>query len=60
MLLKEKHAECNIVESSVSVSGLSVSTVILLINELGHGGQLNICRAFINGACARRQSKALE
>lgn len=37
-----------------------VSVVIVLIDELGHSGQLDVCRALINGTCTSRQNKALE
>lgn len=33
-------------------SALKVSLVKLLINDLGHGGKLNICSTFVNSACA--------
>lgn len=43
---------------SVTIShlaaGQKVSLVIFLINKLGHRGQLDICRALINGACTWR------
>lgn len=44
---------------SLLAAGQKVSLVIFLINKLGHRGQLDICRALINGACRWRDKNKL-
>lgn len=44
---------------SLLAAGQKVSLVIFLINKLGHRGQLDICRALINGACTWRDKNKL-
>lgn len=54
-----KNAECNIAEYNRLGFAHRVSNIVLLINELGHSGQLDIRRALINGTCTKRENKAL-
>lgn len=54
-----KNVECNIAEYNRLGFAHRVSNIVLLINELGHSGQLDIRRALINGTCTKRENRAL-
>lgn len=60
--LKTEHCNKNLEQwlkyvCDSGVSALKVSVVKLLIDDLGHGGELNVCSAFVNGACAWHKVK---